>query len=138
MKPILIVVQELQRHIALQLETKIVCTGLSAIEACVLASLYLRDGQKASELAVSVGRLVTSFTPILDRLERAGLVVRRADRVDRRAVTIWLTKSGEALRETITQALLDVESQMASELYDWLPTPVKSRSIPPILVDLVE
>ena len=41
-----------------------------------------------------------TLTPLLKRLEGAGLVTRTRDRNDERRVLIDLTKAGEALRET--------------------------------------
>jgi DNA-binding MarR family transcriptional regulator len=78
---------------------------LSALEVHVLAALYEKDDQHASELARSVGRAATSFTPPLDRLQGAGLLMRRNDPEDRRAVYIYLTNEGEALRPHITAAI---------------------------------
>jgi DNA-binding MarR family transcriptional regulator len=65
--------------------------GLSVIELYILRALYERDGQHASELARAVGRAATSFTPNLDKLQNKGLIERRPDPGDRRAVRIYLT-----------------------------------------------
>jgi DNA-binding MarR family transcriptional regulator len=67
---------------------------VSPISLYILRSLGFRDGQYASELARTVGRAATSFTPNLDKLESAGLVERRPDAGDRRAVRIHLTAAG--------------------------------------------
>lgn len=71
---------------------------MSAVEFQTLTALYARDGQKASELAAAAGRAATSFTPILDNLESAGLIERRPHPTDRRAVLIHLTDTAEAMR----------------------------------------
>ncbi len=70
------------------------CVGVPAISWHILKALEARDGQHASELARRVGRAATSFTPNLDKLEAAGLVTRKADKTDRRAVRIYLTEAG--------------------------------------------
>lgn len=75
-----------------------------------LAKLYQEDGQHASSLAKSVGRAATSFTPLLDKLEGAKYIRRQADSSDRRAVRIFLTKEGAALRGCITEALGKLEA----------------------------
>lgn len=89
--------------------------SLSATEVHTLASLYEKDDQHASELAGNVNRAATGFTPVLDKLQSKGLVMRRNDPADRRAVYIYLTKDGEALREPIQAALkrLDEVYQVA-------------------------
>lgn len=78
--------------------------GLSVIELYILRALYERDGQHASELARAVGRAATSFTPNLDKLQTKGLIERRPDPSDRRAVRIYVTAEGLELREDIVQS----------------------------------
>lgn len=123
MKPLYVAVSELQNHIASLFDAELRNTGLTVIQAHALMALYQQDGQRPTDIAKAVGRAATSVTPVLDAVESAGYTVRKPHPEDRRAVTIWLTEAGEALRETITQAALKVEAQMAVELYDWLPVP---------------
>lgn len=77
---------------------------IPAVQLHILNSLYEKDGQNASELASSVGLAATSFTPILDWLQDAGLILRRPDPNDRRGVRIYLTANGEELKPHITKA----------------------------------
>lgn len=77
--------------------------GLSVIELYILRALYERDGQHASELARAVGRAATSFTPNLDKLQNKGLIERRPDPGDRRAVRIYLTKHAQDNREQVIE-----------------------------------
>src|SRR5689334_16453581 len=51
----------------------------------------------------------TSVTSIVDRLERAGLVVRRRHPVDGRTVLAEITDAGRALVETATADLVDAD-----------------------------
>jgi len=75
--------------------------GLTIIEWYILRALYDRDGQHASELARAVGRAATSFTPNLDKLQDKGMIERRPDPSDRRAVHIYLTPEAEKCRQEI-------------------------------------
>lgn len=75
--------------------------GLTIIEWYILRALYERDGQHASELARAVGRAATSFTPNLDKLQTKGLVERRPDPTDRRAVHIYLTDEAKQHRDDV-------------------------------------
>ncbi|MBL8146412.1 MAG: MarR family transcriptional regulator [Anaerolineae bacterium] len=86
--------------------------GLTIIEWYILRSLYERDGQHASELARAVGRAATSFTPNLDKLEGKGLIERRPDPTDRRAVHIYLTSKAEVLREPVTESAAEVDNAL--------------------------
>jgi len=88
--------------------------NLSVIEWYVLRALYERDGQHASELARAVGRAATSFTPNLDKLERKGLIERRPDPSDRRAVRIYLTKAGEDYRQQVAESAARIDEYFKS------------------------
>ncbi|MCI0348142.1 MAG: MarR family transcriptional regulator [Acidobacteriales bacterium] len=121
MRALFIAVQQLERHIGSELEALLAATGLSAIEAHVLQALYEKDGQVASVLARSVGRAARAFTPLLDGLERKDLIERRAHPHDRRSINIHLTTKGTQLRVAVKQAISQVETKMAGELYDHLP-----------------
>lgn len=83
---------------------------IPAIQVHLMAALYDKDGQHASELARAVGKPATSFTPILDGLQDAGYVLRRPDPKDRRAIYVYLTANGEALKPHITAALERLDS----------------------------
>lgn len=91
--------------------------GLTIIEWYILRALYERDGQHASELARAVGRAATSFTPNLDKLQEKGLIERRPDPSDRRAVHIYLTRQAEGYREDILESAERVDQQIA-EMFD--------------------
>lgn len=71
----------------------------------ILEALYEQDGQHASTLAKAVERLATSFTPILDKMENRGLICRAADPKDRRAVFIYLTNDGKALKADVARVM---------------------------------
>lgn len=89
--------------------------GLSLIEIHILHALYLQDGQHPSTLAQATGRAATSFTPLLDKLERCGLIERQPDKVDRRAIRIHLTPKGWALRGKIEDVVASIDEQFAGE-----------------------
>lgn len=86
--------------------------GLTVIEWYILRALYEQDGQHASELARAVGRAATSFTPILDKLQDKGLVERRPDPTDRRAVRIYLTSKGAAQRKAVLNSAEQIDKQI--------------------------
>lgn len=86
--------------------------GLTVIEWYILRALYDQDGQHASELARAVGRAATSFTPILDKLQQKGLIERRPDPADRRAVRIYLTDKGQKSREDVLRSAKQVDDQI--------------------------
>jgi DNA-binding MarR family transcriptional regulator len=87
---------------------------ISVIEWYILRALYEQDGQHASELARSVGRAATSFTPNLDKLQDKGFIERRPDPSDRRAVRIFLTEEAISKRSEILGAAEDLDQQIES------------------------
>lgn len=91
--------------------------GLKVIEWYILQALYERDGQHASELAQAVGRAATSFTPNLDKLQEKGLIERRPDQTDRRAVRIHLTDKAQSVRSDVLASAREINVQMR-ELFD--------------------
>lgn len=86
--------------------------GLTVIEWYILRALYESDGQHASELAQAVGRAATSFTPNLDKLQDKGLIERRPDESDRRAVRIYLTEAAEARRHDVMDSASAVDAKI--------------------------
>ena len=88
--------------------------GLTVIEWYILRALYDQDGQHASELARAVGRAATSFTPNLDKLQNKGLIERRADPADRRAVRIYLTESGKNCKKSVLDSAKAVDKELAA------------------------
>jgi DNA-binding MarR family transcriptional regulator len=92
--------------------------GLSVIELYILRALYERDGQHASELARAVGRAATSFTPNLDKLQTKGLIERRPDPGDRRAVRIYLTKSAEECRDEVMENTRKIDERIEQMFSD--------------------
>jgi len=90
--------------------------NLAVIEWYILRVLYEQDGQMASHLAKAVGRAATSFTPILDQLERKGFIERRMHPSDRRGVQIYLTSKGQALRQQVQTAADRVEQKLVKQI----------------------
>jgi DNA-binding MarR family transcriptional regulator len=89
---------------------------VSIIEWYILRSLYEQDGQHASELARAVGRAATSFTPNLDKLQNKGLIERRPDPTDRRAVHIYLTSKGTKLRPDVLRLANEIDEMLRTRL----------------------
>lgn len=74
----------------------------------VLMSLWREDGLKANELARRAGLEPSTMTGLLDRMERDGLLERRADPHDRRASRIHLTQDGIDAGEPATVAVTKI------------------------------
>jgi MarR family transcriptional regulator, organic hydroperoxide resistance regulator len=64
----------------------------------VLLRLWEQDGQTVSELGAPLFLDSGTLTPLLKRMEKAGLVTRSRDKIDERQVHVVLTEKGDALR----------------------------------------
>jgi DNA-binding MarR family transcriptional regulator len=73
--------------------------GLTYPQYVALLALWERDGLTVSELGERLFLDSGTLTPLLTRLEAAGLVARLRDVQDERRVRITLTPQGRALRE---------------------------------------
>lgn len=98
--------------------------GINVMQMLALNELYKQDGQRASDLAKAVGRVATSFTPLLDGLQKAGLICRKPHPEDRRSVQIFLTAEGKALRKDIVGHMDVVEARISGELMARLGKPL--------------
>ena len=73
--------------------------GLTYPQYLVMLALWERDGLTVSELGERLFLDSGTLTPLLKRLEAAGLLVRLRDVQDERRVRITLTGQGRALRD---------------------------------------
>jgi DNA-binding MarR family transcriptional regulator len=74
--------------------------GLTYPQFLVMLALYESKPRTVGELGLELGMDTGTLTPLLKRLQSAGLVTRTRDEKDERRVLIDLTEAGEALRET--------------------------------------
>jgi DNA-binding MarR family transcriptional regulator len=84
--------------------------GLTYPQFLVMLSLYDGAPRTVGELGLELGMDNGTLTPLLKRLESAGLVTRTRDRHDERRVLIDLTKAGEALREAVCSVPEKIET----------------------------
>ncbi|GLZ76539.1 MarR family transcriptional regulator [Actinorhabdospora filicis] len=75
--------------------------GLTYPQYLVLLVLWERDGRAVKEIGAELRLDSGTLSPLLKRLEAAGFVERRRETADERVVTVHLTGSGRALRESV-------------------------------------
>jgi len=73
--------------------------GLTYPQYLVMVALWQEDGQQVNALARQLSLDSGTLSPLLKRLEAAGLVERSRDTEDERAVKVKLTPSGRALQQ---------------------------------------
>jgi MarR family transcriptional regulator, organic hydroperoxide resistance regulator len=77
--------------------------GLTYPQYLVMLVLWEGDGVAVSDLGARLTLDSGTLTPLLKRLEAAGLVQRRRDRADERRVLVSLTAAGQALKTRAAQ-----------------------------------
>jgi DNA-binding MarR family transcriptional regulator len=83
--------------------------GLTYPQYLVLSVLWEEDGRTISAIAGRLALESSTITPLVKRLEAAGLVARQRNAVDERQVNVSLTSKGRGLRREascLTDALL--------------------------------
>ena len=67
----------------------------------VLAALREKDGQRMGDLSKTTAIEVSTLTRLVDNMEKVGLVERRRERTDARAVALHVTAKGRKLTQRI-------------------------------------
>ncbi len=91
---------------------------LSPAKFSVLAVIHENPGARPSEVGRALDIRKTNFVPLLDALERRGLVTRSPAAEDRRAVELHLTPEGRALLLRATRAQARHEAKVVARLGD--------------------
>lgn len=79
----------------------------------ILLSLYEEDGLRMGELARRAQLSKQALTTLVPRLERDGLVERRADPADGRAALVFLTKRARAFAPVAAAVLAQLDDEVA-------------------------
>ena len=82
--------------------------GLSTGTFPVMLALWEKEGQTQRELVQELDVEQATMANTLSRMERDGLVVRRAHEADARVQTVWLTERARGLREPAIRAASEV------------------------------
>ena len=106
--------------------------GLTHPQYLVMLALWEAEPLRVNELADRLSLEPATLSPLLKRLEAGGLVARRRDPDDERAVAVTLTPAGRRLRakaERIPPAVvarLGIEISELEELRDRLTTVIEA------------
>lgn len=73
--------------------------GVTYLQYLVLMVLWQRDGLTVSAIGDQLSLDSATLTPLLKRMEAAGLLSRQRSQADERQVEIWLTVAGQDLQE---------------------------------------
>jgi DNA-binding MarR family transcriptional regulator len=99
----------------------------------VLTAIYEQPGCQQRTLAARAGVDPVSVGQIIDVLEQRNLAERRLDPADRRARRLYLTRSGTAMRNRLSPALLAAQKNLLAPL-----TKVEQAALIDMLVRILE
>lgn len=97
--------------------------GLSPARVRLLLALATAGGTRMSGLAAQLGVTNRAITGLVDALEREGVVARRPDPDDRRAIRLELTAAGVALVGKIER----LQHQVSEEIFAPLSQPQRDQ-----------
>ena len=95
--------------------------GLTYPQYLVMNALWEADGQTIGAIATRLSLEPSTITPLVKRLEQAGLVDRQRNPDDERQVNVRLTDAGRELRERagcVTDTLLERSGLTVAQLID--------------------
>jgi DNA-binding MarR family transcriptional regulator len=91
--------------------------GVTPVQYAALYLLWRRDGLSAAELGAVLILDSATMTGVVDRLEAATLIERRADPSgDRRISRIYLTQQGAALKNPLNKAVAQLNAEIGGKL----------------------
>lgn len=92
--------------------------GITYPQYLVLMVLWEHDNRIVSDITEQVQLETNTVTPLLQRMEREGLIVRTASAVDSRQKIVSLTKKGRQLEEQAKEIPGCMVTEMAQEGLD--------------------
>jgi DNA-binding MarR family transcriptional regulator len=101
--------------------------GVTPVQYALLRVLRERDGQTGAELGERLQLDSATITGLLDRLERADLIERRADPGDRRVNRIFATAQARDLQPALDLAMDEVNLSFLAALAPAEKTQLKGQ-----------
>ena len=102
---VLVALRKITRAIDLHSKKLVRESGLTAPQLLILKEIANAGRAKPSDIAKAVHLSQATVTSIIDRLERAGLLVRERSQQDRRVVDIILTEEGQRSADSAPELL---------------------------------
>ena len=90
--------------------------GLHAGQEMALLRLWIEEGLPQAQLAASMRVEPPTATKMLQRIEQAGLIERRANPHDARVTRVYLTERGRSLERPVLDVWKKLEAQTVAGL----------------------
>jgi MarR family transcriptional regulator, transcriptional regulator for hemolysin len=90
--------------------------GVTLSQWRVVGALVLRPGLTQKEIADKVGIEGATLVPVIDKMEREGLLKRKPDSKDRRVNRIYLTPKADSLWNSMTECALRIRKVSTKDI----------------------
>ena len=90
--------------------------GVSLSQWRVVGALVIQPGLTQKEIADKVGIEGATLVPILDKMEKEGLLKRKPDSSDRRVNRIYLTQKADSLWESMVECALKIRKSSTKNI----------------------
>lgn len=90
--------------------------GVTPGQYGILKCLWDENGLTVKQLAERMCLDSSTITGLLDRMEQKGLIKRRPDPSDRRALSVILTPAGQQLEAPVSQAIIDANQAVMENI----------------------
>lgn len=111
-----LIIKNTWQKIARYYNRKLSVYGLSVPQALLLLELSLSTGVNPRFLSERLTLDSSSMTGLLSRMEKAGLLERRADHHDRRKVQVFLTPKGAELQKSIFALVSEIDDRLSQKI----------------------
>ncbi|MGI0102039.1 MAG: MarR family winged helix-turn-helix transcriptional regulator [Nitrosotalea sp.] len=101
--------KSMERAVEYEIKSKL---GLTSSQWKVILALNLFDGLSQRELADKIYVDSSTLVPVIDKMEKNGLLERKLDSKDRRHNRLYLTKKSESVVGSITQTILQLRKML--------------------------
>ncbi|MDR3783020.1 MAG: MarR family transcriptional regulator [Candidatus Nitrosotalea sp.] len=92
--------------------------GVTLSQWRVVGALVLQPGLTQKEIADKMGIEGATLVPVIDKMEKDGLLKRKPDLTDRRANRIYLTSKADSLWESMTECALKIRRSSTKNISD--------------------
>jgi len=110
--------------------------GLTYPQYLVLLVLWEKDAQPVNDIAKRLHLETNTVTPLLQRMEKEGILTRQKGKKDARQMIVKLTKKGEGLQEQLAEVPFTVGNAVICESVTPETTPELFRMLDDIIAKL--
>lgn len=103
-------VNRLAHEMAFALESRFKPYGITTSQWAILLMLWQEEGKSQVELQGPLGLEGATITGLLQRMERADLIERRSDPLDKRVWRVYLTARGRSLEPVLIPLAQEVNA----------------------------